>query len=238
MDEGARSGDASRWELRRSAALPPQRMSLIIALVGAAVFLAAALLCRGGAPAWDEHLFRVINDVPSGVESVLTPLSRLFLPAGLFVVIGAAVVYVTLRNRSALPLAAGASAAVLAWILANTAKAIAKRPRPYEVVADAVLRQSPAHGTSFPSSHTAVAVATVIALIPFLPRRLRAAAIVFAVLVGWSRIYLGVHYPLDVVAGAGIGMAVGGLTLLVLGTLLRPRTLVADDLNDSGEPVT
>jgi undecaprenyl-diphosphatase len=124
-------------------------------------------------------------------------------------------------NRSVLPVAGGAVAAGAAWLLANVAKVIANRPRPYQVVADAVLRQPPAHGTSFPSSHTAVTVAVVIALMPFLPRALAWVAIAYAVLVGWSRVYLGVHYPLDVLAGAGIGMAVGGLVLLALGVLLR-----------------
>jgi undecaprenyl-diphosphatase len=88
-------------------------------------------------------------------------------------------------------------------------------------MADAVLRQQPAHGTSFPSSHTAVTLAVVIALVPFLARPLAAVAIAYAVLVGWSRVYLGVHYPLDVLAGAGIGIAVGGVVLLALRTLLR-----------------
>jgi len=48
-------------------------------------------------------------------------------------------------------------------------------------------------------------------------------AIAYAVLVGWSRVYLGVHYPLDVLAGAGIGMAVGGAVWLALRLLLRRR---------------
>src|ERR1700729_3185473 len=87
-------------------------------------------------------------------------------------------------------------------------------------MACAVLRQQPAHGTSFPSSHTAVALAVVVALVPFLARPLAAAGIGYAVLVGWSRVYLGVHYPLDVLAGAGIGIAVGGVGLLALRTLL------------------
>jgi undecaprenyl-diphosphatase len=63
-------------------------------------------------------------------------------------------------------------------------------------------------------------MAVVIALVPFLPRALAVVAVAYAVLVGWSRVYLGVHYPLDVLAGAGIGIAVGGVVLLALGVLL------------------
>ena len=161
-------------------------------------------------------LFRILNQVPSTLASVLTPLSRLFLPAGIVAVVVLTVGYVVARNRSVLPLATGAIAAAAAWALAHVAKALAERPRPYEVIAGAVLRQQPAHGTSFPSAHTAVTMAVVIALVPFLPRALAAVALTYAVLVGWSRVYLGVHYPLDVLAGAGISMAVGGAVLLAL----------------------
>jgi undecaprenyl-diphosphatase len=92
-----------------------------------------------------------------------------------------------------------------------------------------VLRQQPAHGTSFPSSHTAITLAVVIALVPFLTRLLSAAAIFYAILVGWSRVYLGVHYPLDVLAGAGVGMAVGGAVLIILGMLFRRADRPASD---------
>jgi membrane-associated phospholipid phosphatase len=120
-----------------------------------------------------------------------------------------------------MPVAAGAAAAGIAWLLVHVAKSIADRPRPYEVVVGAVLRQEPAHGTSFPSSHTAVTLAVAIALVPFLARPLAAVGIGYAVLVGWSRVYLGVHYPVDVLAGAGIGLAAGGVILLTLGMLFR-----------------
>jgi len=204
---------------------------VLLAGLGAALFGGPALLLKAGAPGWDVSLFRILNQVPAAAASVLTPLSHLFLPVGIIIIITVVVltvVYVVARNRSVLPVATVAAAAGLAWVLAHVAKAVAGRPRPYEVMADAVLRQQPAHGTSFPSSHTAVTLAVAIALVPFLARPLAAAGIAYAVLVGWSRVYLGVHYPLDVLAGAGIGMAAGGVILLALGTLLRCAGRAAD----------
>jgi membrane-associated phospholipid phosphatase len=212
---------ASWWWPNRPARVPGARAAGLLAALGAVLFGASAVVLKAGATGWDLSLFRILNEVPPAVASVLTPFVHLFLPAGIVIVVVLIAGYVVARNRSVLPVAAGAVAAGAAWALANVAKVIANRPRPYDVVADAVLRQPPAHGTSFPSSHTAVTVAVVIALVPFLPQALAWVAIAYAVLVGWSRVYLGVHYPLDVLAGAGIGMAVGGLVLLALGVLLR-----------------
>jgi len=209
------------WWPKRPARVPRAWAAGLLAGLGAVLFAAAAVVLKAGATGWDVSLFRILNEVPPAVASVLTPLSHLFRPAGIVIVVVLIAGFVVAWTRSVLPVAAGAVAAAVAWALANLAKAIADRPRPYQVVADAVLRQQPAHGTSFPSSHTAVTVAVVIALLPFLPRVLAGVAIAYAVLVGWSRVYLGVHYPLDVLAGAGIGMAVGGAVLLALGVLLH-----------------
>jgi membrane-associated phospholipid phosphatase len=212
---------ASWWWPNRPARVPRARAAGLLAGLGAALFGASAILLKTGATGWDLSLFRVLNEVPPAVASVLTPLVHLFRPAGIVIAVVLIAGFVVAWTRSVLPVAAGAVAAGAAWALANLAKVIANRPRPYQVVADAVLRQQPAHGTSFPSSHTAVTMAVVIALVPFLPRVLAWVAIAYAVLVGWSRVYLGVHYPLDVLAGAGIGIAVGGVVLLALGVLLH-----------------
>ena len=218
----------SWWWPRRPARIPGPGTAWLVAGAGAALFGVSVLVLKTGTLSWDESLFRALNEVPAAAAAVLTPLSHLFRPAGITVVVVLAVVYVVARNRSVLPVAAGAAAAGLAWALAHVAKAIADRPRPYEVMAGAVLRQQPAHGTSFPSSHTAVTVAVVIALVPFLARPLAVAGTGYAVLVGWSRVYLGVHYPLDVLGGAGIGLAVGGVILLALGMLLRGAARAAN----------
>jgi len=211
----------SWWWPSRPPRVPKPRTAGLLAGLGAVLFGASALLVKAGATSGDSRLFQTLNEVPPAAASVLTPLSRLFLPVGITAVVLLTVVYLLARDRSLLPVAAAAVAAGDAWVLANVAKVVADRPRPYLVMADAVLRQRPAHATSFPSSHTAVALAVAIALVPFLARPLAAVGIAYAVLVGWSRVYLGVHYPLDILAGAGIGMAAGGAVLLALRALLR-----------------
>lgn len=145
----------------------------------------------------------------------------MFLPAGIIAVVVLIVGYVVARNRSALPVATAAVAAGTAWVLAHVAKAITDRPRALRGdrrrgVAPAVCAW---HELSV-QPH-AVTLAVAIALVPFLARPFATVGITYAVLVGWSRLYLGVHPPLDVLGAAGIGMAVGGVILLALGLLLR-----------------
>jgi membrane-associated phospholipid phosphatase len=222
---------SSWWWPKRQVRLPGTWTPGLLVALGTVLFGGSALLLRTQAIGWDESLFRALNEVPAAAAAVLTPMSRLFLPAAIVAFVVLAVGYVVARDRSVLPVAAAAVAASAAWALAHVAKAIADRSRPYEEIAGAVLRQQPAHGTSFPSSHTAITVAVVMALMPFLARPLAAGGIAYAVLVGWSRVYLGVHYPLDVLGGAGIGMAVGGVILLATGLLIRRRGRAGDGGN-------
>ena len=228
----------SWWWPSRPPRVPRAWAAGLLAGLGMVLFGASALLIKAGATSWDARLFRTLNEVPPAAASVLTPLSQLFRPAGISAVVLLTVVYLLARNRSILPIVAAAAAAGAAFVLANVAKVIANRPRPYLAMAGAVLRQSPAHGTSFPSSHTAVTLAVAIALVPFLARPLAAAGIGYAVLVGWSRVYLGVHYPVDVLAGAGIGMAVGGAVLLALRKLLRRAGRAANGHDTAGHAPT
>jgi undecaprenyl-diphosphatase len=71
------------------------------------------------------------------------------------------------------------------------------------------------HSHSFPSGHTATAVAGAVVLSYLAPR----AAPLFAILaaaVAYSRLYVGVHFPLDIVGGALIGAATALLLLAVV----------------------
>lgn len=92
-------------------------------------------------------------------------------------------------------------------------KEIFARPRPFELFANVVSMDPTADGFSFPSSHAiaALSLATVIAL-STKDIRIHIGLAIYAVLVCYSRIYLGVHFPLDVLAGAAIGIIMGLLS--------------------------
>jgi undecaprenyl-diphosphatase len=70
------------------------------------------------------------------------------------------------------------------------------------------------HSGAFPSGHaaTAFACATVIAC---RQRRLAVPAFVLAAAIAWSRVYVGVHWPLDVVGGAILGLGIGAVLVLL-----------------------
>lgn len=91
-------------------------------------------------------------------------------------------------------------------------KHLFQRPRPFETLLDVNLLVKPAYGFSFPSGHSACAFAA--AIVP--ARKIPGMAwllILLALLMAFSRVYVGVHYPSDVLAGSLLGLACGALVL-------------------------
>jgi undecaprenyl-diphosphatase len=106
------------------------------------------------------------------------------------------------------------------YLVAKVVKRVVPRGRPGGLLSDVVIRGAEAHGLGFVSGHAATLAALATVAWPWLGRRGRVAAVVLVVVVCLTRVYVGAHLPLDVVGGAGLGMAVGGCVRLVLG---RPR---------------
>ena len=96
-----------------------------------------------------------------------------------------------------------------AWL-----KFIIERPRPCHELLNVHLLVGCGSGYSFPSSHAVNNFAGALVLSYFLPRWTWA-FFTFAGTVSFSRIYVGVHYPSDVLAGAIIGMVIAGAVILL-----------------------
>jgi undecaprenyl-diphosphatase len=128
------------------------------------------------------------------------------------------------------PTALTAGTVWTADLLAQAGKAIVDRPRPYRVVPEAHPLVSTDVGSSFPSGHAATSFAGAV-ILAYLFRRGVPWLFVLAVAVAFSRVYVGAHYPADVLAGALLGSAVG---LVVVLAVLRPRRRTSEARRRSG----
>lgn len=106
-------------------------------------------------------------------------------------------------------------AAIAATGIAQLLKRWLRRPRPSALAGFTALADDP-DAFSFPSGHSAAAFASAVALAGS-GAGLGPLLLGFACLIGVSRVYLGAHYPLDVAAGALIGVSCGAAARVVLG---------------------
>lgn len=114
---------------------------------------------------------------------------------------------------------------VLGGIAVNlTLKPLVARPRPYQVMELLEPLMDAPNDYSFPSGHTNAAFAFAAALCVALPascKKGKTAALIAAVLMGLSRLYVGVHFPSDVVCGALVGSLCGALAGWLAGKITR-----------------
>lgn len=103
-------------------------------------------------------------------------------------------------------------------------KNLFQRVRPWEAF-DFLRNMVVERDTSFPSGHTSAAFAFALAVVRAGPKEWRGsklAVVALALLMGLSRLYVGAHYPTDVLAGALVG-SLAGVTGWYLSTLLLHR---------------
>lgn len=156
----------------------------------------------------DASAFRAVNGrhSPAG-DQVFAGITE--FGAILTSVVAAGVIAATGRPRQA---ARALTAAAVAWLAGQGLKKAFARPRPWHAHPQSarVIIDGPL-SASWPSSHPAVLLAflTVVARDLDLSPSARASLVALAGGVGWSRTYLGVHFPSDVIGGLLLGRAVG-----------------------------
>jgi undecaprenyl-diphosphatase len=150
----------------------------------------------------DRLLRRLVQQRKARLTFVFRVLCRLYDPD-----------MVTLAIAAALfspPLSAVADHAGLALIVTSLLVLVVKRAVRRTRPSLDIQASTPPDRFSFPSGHTAAAFALAIALGAVHPG-LVPPMLLLAITVGYARMYLGVHYPLDVAAGAAIGLLCGSV---------------------------
>jgi undecaprenyl-diphosphatase len=115
------------------------------------------------------------------------------------------------RRRGLAAVVLAAAAAGLGDLLgSHLLKPLVARPRPPLVLAGVLTRVGVGSHFSFPSSHavtTTAALATVALAYP----RWRWPAMIYCAVIAYSRVYVGAHWPTDVLTGAALGLACAGV---------------------------
>jgi membrane-associated phospholipid phosphatase len=159
----------------------------------------------------DVKLFRSINNNRNGFSNTLIPITdKSVLPVSIVLPLGLAGVSRYNKNYY------DENSAVLMMLSEATGlgltaglKQLVKRERPFVSLKDVYYRKdnSPTDRYSFPSGHTTIAFSMATSLTRRYPDKPMVIAVsyLYAAIIGYGRIYLGVHYPSDVFAGMLIG---------------------------------
>lgn len=177
----------------------------------ASIFLGALILFAAAATVanrhvmagWEHAVFYAIYRWPDGLRPLFLPITQ--LGNGWMLLIVPLVAYVNKQKILARQLIING---FITFFLVEWMKYLIDRPRPVILDASVAQREVFASGSGFPSGHTAMATVLALTILPFVPRKYWWLLAAWIVGVGISRIYLGVHAPLDVVGGACIGIMV------------------------------
>ena len=114
-------------------------------------------------------------------------------------------------------------------------KPLIARIRPSEVIEGLTTLIPDPTESSFPSGHTTASFACALVLIQTLPRGYGVPALILAALVGFSRLYVGVHYPSDVLGGIAVALAGSTLVLIMRKKMRERREAVRLEGAEGGE---
>jgi len=190
--------------------------------------VAGVVASSGDVPGWEQAIFHGINGLPDALK----PLMLVFQYAGLLLVPVAVAIVAAILRKWRLALALVLVVPVKLFAEKVIVKHAVQRERPASSICHGDLscghfRNVPEVGLSFVSGHAIIAWSVAVLVAPYLRTPWRIAVFGLAVANSVARVYLGAHNPLDVVGGAGIGVAIGGLLSLVVGVPARRAALAS-----------
>ncbi len=179
----------------------------LYAITAMVLFVAIALYIEVvGMPAYEVTIFRNIYELPLAWKQAMLLITM--LGSSWMVIAATLVLFVSKKTRlAAYVLGVG----ITTYAVSEIGKYLVARPRPFVLLEGVVSREPFVSGMGFPSGHTAVATAVSLIILPYLPKAARWIVPVWIFLVAFSRVYLGVHAPFDVLGGFLLGVVVSQL---------------------------
>ena len=168
------------------------------------------------------QILNMIQGIRNSVlDAVMVFVSRIGNAGAVWIVLTVVLLAVPKTRKAGL---IAAAAGGVDMILCNgILKNLFQRVRPCDVNRAVQLLVPRPSDFSFPSGHTAASFAAVGALYFAGMKKLWKPALVLAVMMGFSRMYLYVHYPSDILGGAIVGMACGYIGYRIVDSFLRRR---------------
>lgn len=169
-------------------------------LLALALFAVATLMSRDDSLSnWEAELFRFVYDLPD----FFYPFFYLVTQTGSIYMLGTLLIFYGLKRHYHVLLRL-LMTGTLAYLLAGQAKSLWGRARPHELLPD-IIALDVFQGPGFPSGHVALATALAFTIGHYLPRRYHWLPVAWIVGVALSRMFLGVHVPLDILGGFALG---------------------------------
>lgn len=150
--------------------------------------------------AWEIDLFHLIYNLPGFLHPIFFVVTQL----GSIFMLGFLLIFYLLKKHYHIVIRLLMSG-TLAYLVAGFAKDIWGRERPTELLVNIANLDYIVRGPGFPSGHMALATALALTIGHYLPRKYHWLVVAWIVGVGLSRMYLGIHFPLDVLGGFAIG---------------------------------
>lgn len=200
----------------------PKRRKLQFAAVISAAVLVLSIIFALSFRSYIPGEIVIVQAVYALGDNLLTPMLIITQFGSPFVLLGLAIsLAIVHRYRFGVRLVVAGG---ITYVLITLLKLFISRQRPFLAIDDIISRELSISGNGFPSGHSAIIACIVLSLWFMVGKQARIGLVCLGILVGVSRIYLGVHSPLDVVGGYAAGLLIASLVQLVPSVLRGVRS--------------